>query len=155
MRIFSLFSHRAFILITVIFLTAVSGCSGQVRFEKKELNITGRNGNVSIIAEIAKTDAQRERGYMFREEIKDGEGMLFIFERDQILSFWMKNTLVPLSIAFISYDGRILEIFDMEPEDLNPVRSSRSARYALEVPQGWFGRAGLQQGDRLETGGLP
>ena len=155
MRIFSFFSHRKFILLPVIFLTVISGCSAQVRFDKKELTIAGGNGNVSIIAEIARTDEQRERGYMFREEVKDGEGMLFIFERDQILSFWMKNTQVPLSIAFIAHDGRILEIFNMEPEDLNPVRSSRSARYALEVPRGWFDRVGIQQGDRLDTVGLP
>jgi uncharacterized membrane protein (UPF0127 family) len=76
--------------------------------------------------------------------------MLFVFQSDQLLSFWMKNTLVPLSIAYISHDGRILEIYDMQPGDLNPVSSSRSVRYALEVPQGWFNRSGLGVGDRLE-----
>ena len=155
MRIFSCSALRSFLLPLVLFLAAFSGCSGQVRFEKRELSIEGRNGTVKIIAEIARTEAQRERGYMFREEVKDGEGMLFIFEQDQILSFWMKNTLVPLSIAFISYNGTILEIYDMEPENLNPVRSSRSARYALEVPQGWFDRVGLAPGDRLDIRGFP
>jgi uncharacterized membrane protein (UPF0127 family) len=86
---------------------------------------------------------------MFRKEVKDGEGMFFIFERDQVLSFWMKNTLVPLSIAYISRDGEILEIRDLEPGNLNPVVSSRSCRYALEVPEGWFGRVGIGPGDRL------
>ena len=154
MRIFNSSSLRSFFLPFVIFLAVLSGCSGQVRFEKQELTIESRNGRVIIIAEIARTAAQRERGYMFREEVKDGEGMLFIFEQDQILSFWMKNTTVPLSIAFISYNGVILEIFDMEPENLNPVRSSRSVRYALEVPQGWFDRAGVDSGDRLEIRGF-
>jgi uncharacterized membrane protein (UPF0127 family) len=62
----------------------------------------------------------------------------------------MKNTLVPLSIAYIAHDGRILDIFDMEPGNLNPVKSSRSVRYALEVPQGWFSRAGIVIGDKLD-----
>jgi uncharacterized membrane protein (UPF0127 family) len=70
------------------------------------------------------------------------------------MSFWMKNTLVPLSIAYIANDGRILEIYDMQPGNLTPVRSSRSARYALEVPQGWFDRVGITPGDRLDVSGL-
>ena len=93
---------------------------------------------------------------MYREKLADGEGMLFVFDRDEILSFWMKNTLIPLSIAFISYDGKIIDIKDMEPQSLEPVRSSRSVRYALEVPQGWFSRAGFGAGDmvRLDIPGL-
>ena len=75
-------------------------------------------------------------------------------DRDEMMSFWMKNTLVPLSIAYIAQDGRILEIHDMQPEDLTPVRSSRSARYALEVPQGWYDRAGIAPGDRLDVSGF-
>jgi uncharacterized membrane protein (UPF0127 family) len=80
--------------------------------------------------------------------------MLFIFDRDEILSFWMKNTLVSLSIAYISSEGKIVEIHDLEPGNLNPVRSSRSVRYALEVPRGWFTRTGLGPGDRLDISGL-
>jgi uncharacterized membrane protein (UPF0127 family) len=84
---------------------------------------------------------------MHRERLPDGEGMLFVFDRDQQLSLWMKDTTIPLSIAFIASDGRITEIKDMYPLDQSTVRSSRSVRYALEVPQGWFGRAGVQTGD--------
>ena len=134
----------------VFFLAVLSGCSGLERFEKRELAIEGRTGRVTITAEIARTPAQQQQGYMYRKEIKDGEGMLFVNEADLVLSFWMKNTLVPLSIAFVAADGRILEIYDLEPGNLNPVRSGRSVRYALEVPQGWFGRAGIGIGDRLE-----
>ena len=107
-------------------------------------------GTVEIAAEIAVTDDERGRGLMHRKKLPDGEGMLFVFDRDQQLSFWMKNTLIPLSIAFISSDGRIVEIRDMQPFDLNTVRSSRSVRYALEVPQGWFDRAGIRSGDRVK-----
>jgi uncharacterized membrane protein (UPF0127 family) len=109
---------------------------------------------VRLRAELARTEAERSRGLMYRESLPDGEGMLFIFDRDQILSFWMKNTLIPLSIAFISYNGEILEIRDMRPGDLNTVRSSRSVRYALEVPQGWFSRAGIGAGDSLLLDGI-
>jgi uncharacterized membrane protein (UPF0127 family) len=73
--------------------------------------------------------------------------MLFVFDRDEVLSFWMKNTSIPLSIAFIAYDGRIVEIKNMYPLDTNSVQSGRSVRYALEAPQGWFSRAGVAIGD--------
>ena len=137
-----------------VFLFVLSGCSGLEKFEKKELEIASSGGVVKIQAEIARSDAQLEQGLMYRKTLNDGEGMLFVFERDQPLSFWMKNTLIPLSIAYISSSGRILEIYDMEPGNLNPVKSSRSARYALEVPQGWFGRAGIGLGDTLNLAGI-
>ena len=144
----------SYLIFFVLFLAAFSSCSGLEKFEKQEISIEGRGGRVNITAEMAITDAQRAQGLMYRKDLKDGEGMLFIFEQDQILSFWMKNTLIPLSIAYIASDGRIIEIYDMEPGNLNPVYSSRSVRYALEVPQGWFGRAGLGPGDRLDTADL-
>ena len=136
----------------VVFLFLLASCAGQEKFEKQELVIEGAGGKVMVKAEIARTSAQQQQGLMHRKVLKDGEAMLFIFERDEILSFWMKNTLIPLSIAYITSDGRILEIYDMEPGNLNPVYSSRSARYALEVPKGWFSRAGLGVGDRLVIG---
>ena len=139
---------KIFIILLLFFL--LSSCSGLEKFEKRTLALEGKNGNVIITAEIASTKEQREQGLMFRKTLKDGEGMLFIFERDEVLSFWMKNTFIPLSIAYISSDFRILEIYDMEPESLAPVSSSRSVRYALEVPQGWFGRVGLGPGDMVD-----
>jgi len=132
----------------------ITSCSGLEKFDKKEIAIESRGGKLTLTAEIARSQAQHQQGLMHRKELKDGDGMLFVFDRDEVLSFWMKNTLVPLSIAYIASDGRILEIYDMEPGNLDPVRSSRSARYALEVPQGWFGRAGITVGDRLDLAGL-
>jgi len=102
---------------------------------------------VEITVELARTDEERAKGLMFRKTLPDGQGMIFIFDRDQQLSFWMKNTLIPLSIAFIASDGRIVEIKDMQPNDLTSIKSSRSVRYALEVPQGWFGRVNVKAGD--------
>lgn len=76
--------------------------------------------------------------------------MLFVYDDDQPLRFWMKNTPTPLSIAFIDRKGQIKDIFDMKPYNLNGVSSDGFVRYALEVPQGWFSRAGVSCGDFLE-----
>jgi uncharacterized membrane protein (UPF0127 family) len=105
-------------------------------------------GSVTVEAEVARTEEERGTGLMFRAALEDGRGMLFVFDRDEVLSFWMKDTFIPLSIAYIGYDGTIIDIRDMRPRDTRAVRSSRSVRYALEVPQGWFGRAGIRPGDR-------
>ena len=133
-----------------LFLCLISSCSGLEKFEKRKFTIENGRSPLTVVLEIARTEAQRSQGLMYRKTLKDGEGMLFIFERDQILSFWMKNTLIPLSIAYIAYDGKIIEIHDMEPGNLNPIVSSRSSRYALEVPQGWFSREGIGIGARLD-----
>ena len=149
MRIFNPSLERSVLFSLILFLFVLSSCSSLEKFEKRDLVIEGQGGRIPLRAEIARTDAQRQQGLMHRKELKDGDGMLFIFERDQILSFWMKNTLIPLSIAYISYDGIIIDIRDMYPNNTSPVHSSRSVRYALEVPQGWFGRAGIKVGDKV------
>jgi uncharacterized membrane protein (UPF0127 family) len=137
----------------LLVLIGSAGCDAQENKAQKKLPaqefiIERADGApVAVLAEIARTETEREMGLMFRESLADGEGMLFIFEKDRMLSFWMKNTRLPLSIAYIGYNGRILEIHDMQPLDLSPIRSGRSARYALEVPQGWFERAGVKTGD--------
>jgi uncharacterized membrane protein (UPF0127 family) len=146
---------RRAVLIGVFLLAAglpcmAGGASSSFRFASTELSIETSGGSaISISVELAVNDEQRAQGLMNRTALEDGNGMLFVFDRDQIMSFWMKNTLIPLSIAFISSEGRILEIHDMEPLDLSSTRSTRSARYALEVPRGWFSRAGISVGDRL------
>jgi uncharacterized membrane protein (UPF0127 family) len=103
---------------------------------------------VRLNVELALSEEEQSQGLMYRESLSDGQGMLFVFDRDKLASFWMKNTIIPLSIAYINSDGSILEIHDMRPEDLSLIRSSRSVRYALEVPQGWFDRSGIGPGDR-------
>jgi uncharacterized membrane protein (UPF0127 family) len=114
------------------------------------LRITGESGDVPLRAEVAKTESEQAKGLMFRTALNDGEGMLFVYDRDRQMSFWMKNTLIPLSIAFISSQGEILEIRDMEPQDTRPIQSERSCRYALETPQGWFAGAGISPGAMVD-----
>jgi uncharacterized membrane protein (UPF0127 family) len=152
----AIFHHRVFLITSVFFLLLLpffAGCENQTKkLSTQELTIIkADNSSINLIAEIAKTDEERAQGFMYRKEVKAGEGMLFVFDRDQIMNFWMKNTFVPLSIAYISSDGIILEIHDLTPHREAPVSSSRSARYALEVPQGWFETENVQIGDRLSN----
>ncbi|MDR2481544.1 MAG: DUF192 domain-containing protein [Spirochaetaceae bacterium] len=124
----------------------------QPKLETKEFIIGTHDGkNIGINAEIARTTDERASGLMFRKSLADGSGMLFVFDDDSTLSFWMKNTLIPLSIAYINKDGVIMEIHDMKPKDLSPVQSRRPLRYALEVPLGWFDKSGVAQGDILNV----
>ncbi|MCL2276345.1 MAG: DUF192 domain-containing protein [Treponema sp.] len=134
-----------FVLIVLCF--NFLSCSAR-KLPVQEISIE-RDGSViaKIKAEIASTSEEQARGLMHRTQLPDGEGMLFVYSRDNVLSFWMKNTLIPLSIAFIASDGRIIDIKNMYPHDENTVTSSRSVRYALEVPQGWFSRSGVKEGD--------
>jgi uncharacterized protein len=104
-------------------------------------------GGAEFRVEVARTDHERERGLMRRKGIGDREGMLFVFDSDQRLSFWMKDTTIPLSIAFLSSTGRVEEIVDMEPLSLRIIRSRFSCRYALEVSDGTYTALGIKEGD--------
>jgi len=106
-------------------------------------------GSNTIKAEVALTEIERNRGLMYRTSLRDGEGMLFVFDYDQQVSFWMKNTKLPLSLAYILSDGTIVQILDLVPYSEETRPSVRSIRYALEVPQGWFERANVKVGDVL------
>jgi len=135
----------------LFFMTISSSCSNSKKLESKELTLIRSDGSSLLVnAEIAKKPEDRNRGFMERKNIPDGTGMLFIFEKDQILSFWMKNTPHPLSIAFIDSHGKIRNIFDMKPYSLESIQSTVSTRYALEVPQGWFKKENIQVGDSLK-----
>jgi len=113
------------------------------------LKVTLPIGGVPFSVEVARTDAERTRGLMHRSSLGAHEGMLFVFDRDQHLDFWMKDTTLPLSIAFLSADGRILEIDELRPLSLEIVRSQLSCRYALEVSRGAFDAAGVKVGDSI------
>jgi len=118
--------------------------------KKTDLFIKRADGTeICVKAELAVKPEERNFGFMERRKIPDGTGMLFVFEYDQILSFWMKNTPSPLSIAYITKDGKIKDIFDMTPFSLASIQSTGYVRYALEVPQGWFLRNGIKNGDTI------
>ena len=100
-----------------------------------------------IRAEMVQTEEEKARGLMFRESLGKDEGMLFVYDREEILTFWMKNTPLPLSIAFLDQRGKIVDIQDMDPFSLRTHASTLPARYALEMNQGWFKRNGIGVGD--------
>ena len=110
-------------------------------------------GAHKLVAEVATTPDQRTTGLMHRFSLKPDHGMIFVFERAEPQGFWMKNTFIPLSIAFIASDGRIVKIDEMAPHDERTHWSSGPVQYALEMRKGWFAEHGIVAGDRVE--GLP
>lgn len=106
----------------------------------------------NIQAQVAQTPDQRATGLMFRTTMGTNEGMLFVFEERARQCFWMKNTLLPLSIAFISDGGTIVNIDEMKAQSLESHCSAQPVRYVLEMNQGWFAKRGLKSGARLSGG---
>lgn len=144
-------TKKIFFTIILSFLIFTLESCEKSKLQKTKLTIKKADKTeVSLVVEIAKTPKEREFGFMERKNIPDGTGMIFIFEKDQILSFWMKNTPHPLSIAYIDSNGKIRNLYDMTPFSLSPVVSTSSVRYALEVPQGWFAKEGINVGDFVD-----
>ncbi len=139
-------------LLLIIFICfQLFACEKSNEIKKETINIIKADGSkVSVLVEIADTPESRQKGYMGREVIPDGTGMLFVFEKSQMLSFWMKNTPHPLSIAFIDSKGKIKNIYDMTPFSEANWSSTDFVQYALEVPQGWFKKVGITVGDIVE-----
>ena len=106
-------------------------------------------GMHQIDAQVATTPDQRATGLMWRKQMPQHEGMLFVFEQPSQLCFWMKNTLLPLSAAFIQDDGTIVNIADMQPQSLDSHCAARPVRYVLEMHQGWFAKRGIKPGMKL------
>jgi hypothetical protein len=108
------------------------------------------NAGMHIIqAEVAQSPGQRSIGLMNRPSMGANEGMLFVFEQPAQQCFWMKNTLLPLSIAFLAEDGTVVNIEDMKPETLDSHCSRKEVRYALEMNLGWYAKRGIKPGSRL------
>ena len=106
----------------------------------------------NINAELASTPQQREIGLMFRTAMPANDGMLFAFEQPGKQCFWMRNTLIPLSVAFIGDDGSVVNIDDMKPRTDDSHCSVRPVRFVLEMNEGWFAKRGIKAGSRLRGG---
>jgi len=135
--------NKRFFIFAAVLILFLTGCS-----EKNDL-VSITVGKDIYHIELARTREEQSRGLMYRESLRSDEGMIFIYEEDRKLSFWMKNTYIPLSIAFIAKDGTIKEIHQLKPESLTPVISSHSVRYALELPFGSFNQSGAKVGDKI------
>jgi len=120
-----------------------------------QLPTTKIQAGIHIInAEVASTFGSRQMGLMYRESLPRNGGMIFVFEVPEEHCFWMKNTPLPLSIAFIADDGRIVNIEDMKPFDEGSHCAKEEVRFALEMEQGWFERKGMKAGSRLKSESL-
>lgn len=108
-------------------------------------------GMFQIDAQIANTPQQRQIGLMFRKDMPTHEGMLFIFDEPQKQCFWMKNTLLPLSAAFLDDDGGIVNLVDMQPQSTDSHCSEKPVRYVLEMNQGWFAKKKIGKGYKLKS----
>ena len=106
-------------------------------------------GMHNIRAAVAQTPDQRQTGLMHRREMAQHEGMLFVFEQASPQCFWMKNTLLPLSIAFLADDGSVVNIADMKPQTMDSHCSTQPVRFVLEMNQGWFAKRGIQPGFKI------
>jgi len=103
-----------------------------------------------IQAELAQTPDERSTGLMFRTAMAANEGMLFAFEQAGTQCFWMKNTLLPLSVAFVTDDGSVVNIDEMKPQTLDSHCSTKPVRFVLEMNQGWFAKRGIKAGSKLQ-----
>jgi uncharacterized protein len=145
--------RRVIVAITLGFLAAVPEASGPrpaIAAELQTLEIVSKSGVHVFSVEMAASDAEREKGLMFRRELPEGRGMLFDFVRDQQVTMWMKNTYVSLDMIFIRGDGRILRIAEnTEPESLSIITSGGPVRAVLEVVAGTARKLGIAPGDRV------
>jgi len=136
-------------------LVALLGSSSYAQNSAQmELPRTKLSAGIHLIdTQLATNPEQRETGLMFRKEMPASEGMLFIFERASEQCFWMKNTLLPLTAAFVADDGTIVNLADMKPQTTNSHCSTQPVRYVLEMNLGWFDKKGIKAGFKL--GGKP
>ncbi len=120
--------------------------------EQPQLNLPRMSlaaGMHLIDAQVAQTPEQRQIGLMHRREMPATEGMLFVFEQPATQCFWMKNTLLPLTAAFVADDGRVVNLADMKPQTTDSHCSAEPVRFVLEMNQGWFAKRGVKAGSRL------
>ena len=143
--------HNRFMKLLVLALTlAASVVGAQTQEPQRDLpRVRLSAGMHQIDAQTALTPGQRATGLMWRKEMPQHEGMLFVFDRPTIQCFWMQNTYLPLSAAFIEDDGTIVNIADMKPLALDSHCSGKPVRFVLEMNQGWFAKKGVKPGTRL------
>jgi hypothetical protein len=143
-------SNKPLRLLGLALALAVGSASAQTQPQPKLDTVMLSAGMHNIRAEVARTPLQTQTGMMFRTEMAQHEGMLFVFDTPGPRCFWMKNTLLPLSIAFIADDGRIVNLADMQPQSEQSHCSAEPVRFALEMNQGWFAKRGIKPGFKLK-----
>ncbi len=136
-------------IILPIFFVLVASSYGSDRRSDFFPEIVIQLENHELVVEIANSPPLRQRGLMFRRLLQENHGMLFIFEESGLHGFWMKNTYIPLDIGFFDKNRILIEVHSMEPHALEVTRSSKKAKYALEVAQGWFKENKIKPGSKF------
>ncbi len=143
------FKNVTFLLFS-LFVISVSDVSIQ-NLEKWKVVFTNVEGkNISLICEVADTYYKRSRGLMYRDHLDYDKGMIFVYDNSSHRKFWMKNTNIALSIAFIDADGYIAGIRQMKPHSLEIIASSQKVKYAVEANQGWFKKNSIESGGSVK-----
>ncbi|MFM9434593.1 uncharacterized protein ACFDR9_001652 [Janthinobacterium sp. CG_23.3] len=143
-------------LLAILSATALLASAGAATAQNQAFGTAQLSAGMHLIqAEVAASDAQREQGLMFREKMANNAGMVFVFTGPATQCMWMKNTLLPLSVAFIDAEGKIVNIEDMQPQTLDSHCSKKAVpvRYALEMNLGWFKQKNIKPGTVI--GNLP
>ena len=141
-------ARRAAVIAALCVAAVASAQDGPQKLAQVRLNA----GIHNINAELASSPQQREIGLMFRPAMPANDGMLFVFEQPGKQCFWMRNTLIPLSVAFIDDDGSVVNIDDMKPKTDDSHCSAKPVRFVLEMNEGWFAKRGIKAGSRLRGG---
>lgn len=126
---------------------AMAQSPGQPQMNLQRIDLTA--GMYRIDTQLAVNERQREVGLMFRKEMPQQEGMLFVFEQPGVQCFWMRNTILPLTAAFVADDGTIVNLADMQPMTDDSHCSAKPVRFVLEMNQGWFAKRGIKAGAKL------
>ncbi len=137
---------------TALLLAACLACASASAQDAAQMNLPRVKlsaGMHQIDAQLAATPEQRSTGLMFRKDMPQHEGMLFVFEQPSVQCFWMKNTLLALTAAFVADDGTIVNLADMKPQTTDSHCSARPVRYVLEMNQGWFAKKNITAGFKL------
>lgn len=135
-------------------LTVLLSSASALAQQAPKFPVVSLTAGIHVIkAEVAARDEERQQGLMFREKMAANEGMVFVFEAPAGVCMWMKNTLLPLSVAFIDENGKIINIEDMKPQTTESHCAKKLVRYALEMNQGWFKQKNIKPGSVIE--GLP
>ena len=149
--------NRIFVVVIAMIACACSDANEPEPPLLPTAQITVSSGEVSrpLTVELATTPSQRQQGLMYRQSMAEDRGMLFLFEQDINHGFWMKNTYIPLDIAYLAPDGTVLEIVKGEPLNTDPLTPQQPYRHALEVNQGWFEENGLGPGAKVSIPDVP
>jgi len=138
---------------TIALVSTLTASAAFAQQDRKFPVVSLNAGMYVIKAEVASNEAEREQGLMFRRSMGQNEGMAFLFGAPASVCMWMKNTLIPLSVAFIDGDGKIVNIEEMKPQTLDSHCSKRPVLYALEMNEGWFKQKNIKPGSAID--GLP